>query len=88
MGSSQYSKEKTDEELLFNPRCKVLRCVTTNEIFSYIAEGADAYKIDSSGLAKHCKGTNGTKYCGKHPITNEKLVWEYVTNLKEISNNG
>ena len=82
-----YSDGKSDEELLFQPRFKKVRCITTNEIFISTAEAASKYNIDASSLAKHCKGSNKTKYCGKHSFTNEKLVWEYINDFKE-SNNG
>lgn len=57
-------------------------CITTNEIFSTVKEGADKYNCCRSQITKCCKGKY--KSCGKHPITNEKLVWMYYEDYLEM----
>lgn len=59
-----------------NPRAKQIICVTTGEIFDYIRSAENKYKICRSDISKCCKGK--LKSAGKHPITNEKMVWEYI----------
>ena len=36
---------------------------------------SEKYNANQSQITKCCKGK--AKSAGKHPITNEKLVWEY-----------
>lgn len=79
-GGVDYSNGKTDNELLTKCSYLSVKCITTGENFDTIGAAARHYSIDSSSLAKHCKGTNKTKHCGKHPVTGEKLVWEYQKN--------
>ena len=50
-------------------------CVTTQEYFSTMAEAKEKYNIDTSNISKNCRGI--IKSAGKHPITNEKMIWEY-----------
>lgn len=50
-------------------------CLNNMEVFGCIEDASDRYGIDSSYLAKVCKGKN--KSAGKHPLTNEKLLWAY-----------
>ena len=50
-------------------------CVSTGEVFNYMGEAVIKYNLDPSNLTKCCRGK--IKYCGRHPITSEKLVWEY-----------
>ncbi len=60
-----------------HPRAKKVRCITTNEVFNTIKEAGEKYNIkNTSNITQCCKGKR--KYAGKHPVTGEKLVWEYV----------
>jgi len=53
-------------------------CLTTSEIFNSITEASNKYNIKgSSEIGKVCKGERNS--AGKHPITGEKLVWEYYS---------
>jgi len=67
--------EREKRQTLFGKeRCRQIICVTTNEIFTSLAEAGIKYKIDSSSLAKCCKGIE--KYAGI--ISNGvKLIWMY-----------
>ena len=59
-----------------NPNSKKVRCITTGEIFSTMKEAADKYNMKYLGISNCCTGRY--KYSGIHPITGEKLRWEYV----------
>lgn len=63
-----------------------VKCVTTNEFFDCIMDAAKFYNIDNSSIAKCCKGL--FKFCGKHPETKEKLIWEYVDKPCQIETNS
>ena len=59
-----------------NPNKRKIICITTNETFDFIADGARKYNISSSDIVKCCKGKH--KSAGKHPITKDKLIWKYL----------
>ena len=59
-----------------NPRAKKVRCITTGEIFISINEACIKYNLSHTSISKCCSGKQ--KYAGKHPITKEKLIWEYI----------
>lgn len=54
-------------------------CTTTNEIFLSVRDACKKYNIDGSALIKVCEHRRTS--CGKHPVTGQKLVWEYVDNM-------
>lgn len=71
---------------------KSVVCKTTGEIFNYIKLASKIYGIDRSDISRCCNGK--AKSAGKHPITGEKMVWEWykggcndkmavINNLKE-----
>ena len=56
---------------------KKIKCITTNEIFNTMKEAGEKYNIKNTcNITQCCRGKR--KSAGKHPITKEKLVWEYV----------
>lgn len=57
---------------------KKIRCINTGDVFNSIQEASlwCGLKKDSSHLGECAKGK--VKYAGRHPITNEKLSWEYA----------
>ena len=61
-----------------HPKAKKIRCITTGEIFNTIRDASKKYNINESNISKCCNLNNKRKSAGKHPITGEKLVWEYV----------
>lgn len=60
-------------------RSKSVICTTTQEIFETVHDACDKYNIHASALIAVCDHKRYS--CGKHPITNEKLVWEYVDDV-------
>ena len=59
-----------------HPNSKKVICVTTGETFNYIIEAEKKYNVAHPSISACCKGKR--KSAGKHPVTNEKLIWEYV----------
>ena len=59
-----------------NPRARKVQCITTEEIFNCIQEGADYYHINRNCISACCVGRQKTG--GKHPVTGEKLKWKYI----------
>lgn len=60
-----------------HPKCKKIICTTTGKKFDYIKQAGKFYKIEStSSISACCKGKR--KSAGKHPVTGEKLKWEYI----------
>lgn len=57
-------------------KSKKVKCITTGEIFRSSTEGSKKYKISPSLIRRCCRGIR--KSAGKHPVTGEKLVWEYI----------
>ena len=58
-----------------SPQAKKVRCITTGEIFDTCTEAQKFYHT-SAHIGDACKGRR--KSCGTHPITKEKLTWEFV----------
>ena len=54
---------------------KKVRCITTGEEFDSIKEAAEKYDIRGTYITANCKRRQ--KSAGKHPITGEKLIWDY-----------
>jgi len=61
-----------------NFKAKKVICITTGIIFDTIAEGANFYNCDYSGISKVCRGKR--KFAGNHPQTKGKLQWGYLNN--------
>jgi len=60
-----------------NPNAKKVICINTFKIFSTLKEGASFYNVCESSISLCCN--KKLKSAGKHPITNEKLVWQYYS---------
>lgn len=69
-GTGQYLKEGKS-----NNSKKVI-CINTGKVFDSIKE-AKEWSIGGSKISEAC--LNKRKTAGKHPVTGEKLKWEYVT---------
>ena len=78
-------KHHTDEKMSRarrgkkNPQARQVRCITTDEIFNCIIEGATKYNANAGCISECCKGKR--KSAGKHPTTGEKLVWQYTETI-------
>lgn len=58
---------------------KRVRCVNTGEIFDCMMDAARWCGLKtSSSIGQVCNKTGKQKTAGKHPITGEKLIWEFV----------
>src|SRR5699024_8015137 len=55
---------------------KKTKCLTTNEVFESVTQACNKFNLSKGNVAKASKGERA--YAGKHPITGEKLYWEYV----------
>jgi group I intron endonuclease len=65
---------------------KKVRCLETNETFKSCTEAALAMSMSETSrthISRACKSIEST--AGRHPITGEKLHWEYVTEQEENS---
>ncbi|MFR5544762.1 MAG: NUMOD4 motif-containing HNH endonuclease [Intestinibacter bartlettii] len=78
MSESHKGKQFTEEHKrkLGEAHKKQVICITTNETFDYIREAEKKYNVANQSISACCKGR--LKSAGKHPITGEKLIWEYV----------
>ena len=54
---------------------KKVRCITTNEVFSSMAEASKSFNIQRSNIIACCNGRRN--YCGKLP-DGTRLQWEYI----------
>ena len=80
-----YGKKHSEEELKKmseNRRGKggrKVRCINTGEIFNTLMDAARWCGLkNGSSISQVCLKTGKQKTAGKHPITNEKLFWEYI----------
>lgn len=67
------SKKRKGE---LNSNSKQVRCINTGEIFKYIRKASEYYSVAAESIGRCCSGKS--KSAGKHPVTGEKLIWEYV----------
>ena len=73
---SQALKEKECYKGANNPSAKAVLCLETGEVFSTMKEACEWCGLKySTTIIKSCKDANKT--AGKHPITGEKLHWQY-----------
>lgn len=60
-------------------RGKLVKCLETNQIFHSTKEAAQWCELKSSSpIRDYCRGYGNYQSAGKHPITGEKLHWEYI----------
>lgn len=74
---NQEEVKKRLEYINFKPRTtsRKVRCLNTGEIFDSITLASN-WCLQGSNISECCKGK--LKTAGKHPITDERLKWEYV----------
>ena len=67
----------------YNPNKQKVICLTTNEIFNSHVEASIKYNLaGGSCITACCK--HKRNYTGKHPITKEKLVWQYYSEYLQL----
>jgi len=82
-GMSEESKRKMSESAIEryknseHPRNRKVKCTTTGEIFNSIMDASRHYNIHRTTISQCCSGTRES--AGRHPVTNEKMMWEYVS---------
>ena len=64
----KYRREK-------HPQAKKVLCITTGEIFNCIKDAEEKYHIAHQSISKCCR--KQYKSAGKHPVTGEKLKWQF-----------
>lgn len=58
---------------------KKVRCINTGEVFDTMMDAARWCGLrTSSSIGQVCNKTGKKKTAGKHPITQEKLIWEFI----------
>lgn len=58
---------------------KKVKCINTGEIFTTMMDAARWCGLkNASSIGQVCNHTGKQKTAGKHPITQEKLYWEFV----------
>lgn len=72
LGLIDYNKEDSK----YRHSIRRVRCITTGEVFNCITDAENEYKLSQGNIGKVCRGKQ--TYAGKHPVTGEKLYWEYV----------
>jgi hypothetical protein len=58
--------------------CVPIYCPELNESFWGLQEACDKYGFTKPNISKCLKGER--KHSGRHPVTGEKLTWEYLEN--------
>lgn len=59
-------------------------CLNTMEIFDCIKDASEKYNTESNTICKAIMHKDGYKSSGRHPVTNEKLLWEYYDETKSL----
>lgn len=63
---------------------KKVRCINTGQVFNTMMDAARwCGLINSSSIGQVCNKTGKQKTAGKHPITKEKLLWEFIEENNE-----
>lgn len=66
-----------------NNNCaKMVVCLNTMNIFNSMIDASRFFNISHSGISKCCSGYSTNKYCGKHPVSGESLLWEFYDKEK------
>lgn len=64
--------KKLNAHIIVDPR---IICVTTMEVFEKATDIQSTYNISLGNIISNCSKKLGS--AGKHPITNEKMIWMY-----------
>lgn len=79
----QWSKEKVDKmPMTSTAQGTLVHCITTDMYFPSVPEATKWCGLKSTSNIKDCcRGL--VKSAGKHPITGEKLKWEYIKDITD-----
>ena len=84
-----YGKHHTEESLKkisknrMSKGGKRVKCINTGEIFETMMDAARwCGLVTACSIGQACNSPNEHKSAGKHPITKEKLYWEFVVENK------
>lgn len=67
-----------------SPKIRLIMCINTGEIFNNAKEAslwAFGHENGRADILRCCHGTR--KSAGKHPITQERLLWKFIDDEKE-----
>ena len=63
-------------------RCTPVRCIQTGEVFNSLTEASEWCGLKTIPKIGMC-ARGERKFAGKHPITKEKLSWEYTGHINK-----
>jgi group I intron endonuclease len=77
---SEESKKKMSESRrkMLMHRCKHVYCIELQQCFYAATEAGEVLGVASDSVRKCCKGQEGRKSAGRHPVTNVPLHWLYT----------
>ncbi|MDK0569621.1 HNH endonuclease signature motif containing protein [Clostridium perfringens] len=75
-------KQKINKNYNNNRSCKKVICITTNEIFNSLTEGANKYNISIQAISNNIRKPLKNKHAGVHPQSNQALIWKYYDSSK------
>lgn len=87
--TSEETKRKISES---SPIQTPVYCIELDMYFKGPSEAQRITGVKQQSIAECCKGCGSRKSAGRHPVTNEKLHWtyisieEYLDNLKQKGN--
>lgn len=78
--SPNYGKHRTEEaiEKTSAKLRKKIYCIELDREFNSLSEASELLNINIGNLSSCLKGRAKHSYCGRHPVTGEKLHWVYV----------
>lgn len=77
---SEESKKKMSASRQKMPmhRCKHVYCIELQQCFYAATEAGKVLGVAADSVRKCCKGQEGRKSAGRHPVTNTPLHWLYI----------
>ena len=64
-----------------SPQAKRIILINTGEVFNFIKQAEEKYNVHWQNISACCRGKR--KSAGKHPETNEPLIWRYYEKEEE-----
>jgi group I intron endonuclease len=79
--SDEARRKMSETKLKKTMNGKIIYCIELNESFNRPKDAEIKYNVNSSSITSACKGK--LKSAGKHPVTGEKLHWEYKLPIED-----